>query len=178
MLRTQPLLAHLAREGRPAYVTRHWACGPHISLHLQMLDGEDAVPEPLLSKITRQLRALPDSSTMPFDWTRAARIYPQLAHHEQFPGQYWPPLPHGHVRVAERQRAVGVRGGPLTEHLIDDACVALNEVILGGLRQVRDGLPVLRPDGGHGRPHRAGHRTEQRISLVPVACRDLSDQRP
>ncbi len=142
MLRTRPALNLLARLGRPAYVTRHWACGPHVLLHLQVLDGEAAFPRPLLDDITRTLRDLPDAALTPFDWEWAARVYPQLAHHEQFPGRYWPPLPHGHLYTWTRQRAVGVRGSRLTENLIDDACVALNGVILSGLRQVASGLPL------------------------------------
>jgi Lantibiotic biosynthesis dehydratase C-term len=147
ILKTGPLLKELRTAGRPAYFTRHWACGPHLRLHTELLGQEMTLPEPWASLTWSRLN---DALTLsgpelwaPFDWARAARVYPRLVADEQYVGQVWPPLPHGHLHLLPRQRTLGVLGGPAAGNLIDEANLAMDDTVLETLSQVKCGVPLL-----------------------------------
>lgn len=147
ILSSSPLLQDCRAAGRPASFTRHWACGPHVRLHFELLGQEETLPEVWASLARGRLQDALNSSqpaaSAPYNWSQAARVYPRIAADEQYPGQVWPPLPHGHLQLMARQRNLGVLGGPAAGNLIDDANVAMNDAVLGTLRQVKRGVPLL-----------------------------------
>ncbi len=147
ILRSGPLLKELRSAGRPAYFTRHWACGPHLRLHFELLGQEETLPESWAALAQSRLRNALDQSRSdswaPYDWARAARVYPRIAADEQYVGQVWPPLPHGHLHLFPRQRSLGVLGGPAAGNLIDDANLAMDDTVLETLSQVKRGASLL-----------------------------------
>lgn len=157
ILSTGPLLKELRSAGRPAYFTRHWACGPHLRLHIELLGQEETLPESWAALARSRLQdalnpSRPDHwapdhrapyDWAPYDWEQAARVYPRIAADEQYVGQVWPPLPHGHLHLEARQRSLGVLGGPAAGNLIDDANLAMDDTVLETLIQIKRGAPLL-----------------------------------